>query len=1073
IRQRLELFVDVCQAVQHAHQKGIIHRDKPTNVMVTLHDGQPVVKVIDFGIAKALGQQLTEKTLFTNFAQLIGTPLYMSPEQAEMSGLDVDTRGDVYSLGVLLYELLTGTTPFENERLSKVGYDEMRRIIREEEPPKPSVRMSTVGKLATTASQKRQGDTRKLSKLFRGELDWIVMKALEKDRNRRYETATGFALDVNRYLNDEPVEACPPSAGYRFRKFARRRRAALVMAACVLLALSGIVGSVGWAVRDKAARNEASEIDRLAREKALDQAVERSLEETGPLIEEGKWPEALAILERTEQLLAAAKRTERPPRLLELTKAVAVARRLEAIYRGARHDVKPRLPLATAQETEHETSLPPRVYDEASFWGRQQDTDFAKAFRDLGIDVDDVSPVEAAAKIRLQSIRAALVRALDGWASLRKRSRGDSDSAWKKLLEIARQSDPDDWRNRCRDALLKGDRPALEKLADAVPMRQTPPESLCLLGDTLAEMGGVDKAMTLLERAQHEYPGDLWLNDALAALSWNYCHPPRWDDALRYYTAVLALRPDFAPIHLVVGDAFKAKGATDAALLEYSKAIELDARSVGMWTTRGDLYRALGRYDEANADYSKAIALQPNNAKPHIALGQFHARKGEWKEAAASLARAVELDPKDHYTAFQLGFLLAELADLSAYQKYCNIMLSRWGKVADPMLADQTAKPCLLLAGGVSDPEQLAPLVQTALSEGEKRDLYLWFLFAQGLHDYRCGRFAEARTACATSRERAPSDHFAALTIADQMVEAMSLHRLGKTDEARQALAAADRLLYAKGPKLDSGDLGAGWHDWLCCRILRREAEETTRAHLGWPPSIELDPSDAKGHKDLGQLYARKGQWKQAAAALDHALEADPANRDLWNLAAAARAALGDLEDYRRTCAQIVERFGDATDKQTAERCAKACLLLPDALSNDDFQRVQKLAERAVTGIDEDGAYQFFAMAKGMADYRAGRYREAIKWIERSAPQVDGTHGDATSFAVIGMAQHRLGHEKEAAAAFINAQTIMMKMPDPRNGQLFGAGDWHGWVHAQVLCREAETLLPMDLAHYYVALSQW
>lgn len=249
--ERLGLFVSICQAVQHAHQKGIIHRDlKPSNILVTLHDGTPVVKVIDFGIAKALGQQLTDKTLFTNYAQMIGTPLYMSPEQAQMSGLDVDTRTDIYALGVLLYELMTGTTPLDERKLKQAGYDEIRRLIREEEPPKPSTRISTLGQTAAAVSGLRQSDPRRLSQLFRGELDWIVLKALDKDRKRRYETASAFAADVQRYLDDEPVEACPPSALYRYRKLARRHRTLLVTAAVVTILLGTIaIGSTVATVR--------------------------------------------------------------------------------------------------------------------------------------------------------------------------------------------------------------------------------------------------------------------------------------------------------------------------------------------------------------------------------------------------------------------------------------------------------------------------------------------------------------------------------------------------------------------------------------------------------------------------------------------------------------------------------------------------------------------------------------------------------------------------------------------------------------------------------------------------------
>jgi len=237
-KQRLELFLDVLAAVQHAHQKGIIHRDlKPSNILVSMHDGRPVIKVIDFGTAKAISMELSEKTLFTGFGRMIGTPQYMSPEQTERNALDVDTRSDLYSLGVVLYELLTGCTPLDPRKLREVGYEEIQRLIREEEPPRPSTRISTLGEALPEVARQHGAEPLKLGKQLRGDLDWIVMKALEKDRERRYDTATGVARDIEHYLQHEPVSAGPPRAAYRLGKLVRRHQGFFAALGAVLLCL--------------------------------------------------------------------------------------------------------------------------------------------------------------------------------------------------------------------------------------------------------------------------------------------------------------------------------------------------------------------------------------------------------------------------------------------------------------------------------------------------------------------------------------------------------------------------------------------------------------------------------------------------------------------------------------------------------------------------------------------------------------------------------------------------------------------------------------------------------------------
>jgi serine/threonine protein kinase len=316
-KERLVLFMLVCNAVQHAHTKGIIHRDlKPSNILIAMQDGKPVPKVIDFGIAKAIDQKLTEKTVFTEYHQLIGTPEYMSPEQAEMSGIDIDTRSDVYSLGVLLYELLTGTTPFDPRELRRAGYGEIQRIIREVEPPRPSTRLTDLLAQTRTADGRRPNVTRDsstadsivwkgpnsnlqesieeaiaelktpqaiarhrrsephaLCKSLRGDLDLITMKALEKDRTRRYDTASAFEMDILRYLCDEAVSASPPQMSYRLRKFVRRNRTMVVSASAIILALLvGFASTITLAVRQAGSRHEA-ELSRMEAERERDKAL--------------------------------------------------------------------------------------------------------------------------------------------------------------------------------------------------------------------------------------------------------------------------------------------------------------------------------------------------------------------------------------------------------------------------------------------------------------------------------------------------------------------------------------------------------------------------------------------------------------------------------------------------------------------------------------------------------------------------------------------------------------------------------------------------------------------------------
>jgi serine/threonine protein kinase/Tfp pilus assembly protein PilF len=627
--ERLALFVSVCRAVQHAHQKGIIHRDiKPSNVLVTMQDGAPLVKVIDFGIAKAIGQQLTDKTLFTGFAQLIGSPLYMSPEQAALSNVDVDTRSDIYSLGVLLYELLTGTTPFDRQRLTEVDYDEIRRIIRDEEPPKPSTRITTLGQAATTISSQRKSDPKRLSQLCRGELDWMVMKALEKDRNRRYETASAFAADVERYLHNEPVQACPPSVGYRLRKFAQRKKAALVTSALIVLAILLAAGSLGWAVRDRAARDAEFANDQATRLAVTTEKVTQALNDANDLQGQAKWTEALEAAKRAEGFSAAGGSEALRARVRETRQDLEMVLRLEEIR------------------------LPRNRPGQAGSIEAARDAAYSQAFQDFGIDVDVLEPAEAAVRIRARPIWLQLTAALDGWADDRRRSRKAEDASWKRRFAVAKAADPDPWRNQVRDALGQGDRKTLHQLAASANVRQLPAQSLSLL----VYLGQFDLALeqSLLRQAQRERPDDFWLNFQVA---WN----ADAEDKIRFYTAAIAVRPKNADTHEFLAEALLRRGKRDEAIAEYSKAIELNPNFSRLYNNLAWLLATCAEPQYRNPVRAvelakKAVELSQTEPGYWNTLGVAHYRAGNWKESIAALEKSERLAP-GRYLAFNDFFL--------------------------------------------------------------------------------------------------------------------------------------------------------------------------------------------------------------------------------------------------------------------------------------------------------------------------------------------------------------------------------------------------------------------------------
>jgi eukaryotic-like serine/threonine-protein kinase len=1074
-RERLELFVPVCQAIQHAHQKGIIHRDiKPSNVIITLYDGKPVPKVIDFGVAKATEQKLTERTLFTQFGTMVGTLEYMSPEQAEMSALGVDTRSDIYSLGVLLYELLTGSTPLTRRRVREAAYGEILRMIKEDEPPRPSTRLSESGESLASISAQRHTEPAKLAKLVRGELDWIVMKCLEKDRNRRYETANGFAADVLRYLHDEPVQACPPSVIYQFRKFAWRNKGALLTAAIVGTAALLAFGTLGWAVRDRRARDDEVSRERLARGVALDGEVQAALVEAGALIADSKWPEAVAVVERTDKLLATAGRKELPRELQELQKDLAMAQRLEDIYSRPKTD--------------------------EINWGQLQDDSYSKAFADFAIDFRTLAVREAAEKIRERSIRLELCRALDFWSNRRHALGNPKPPAWQQLLEIATFADPDPRRVQLREALAQGNRTALERWAASADIKALQPRTLYLLGTALYNRGATEQAIVILLQAHAQHPEDWWISATLGS----YClaaHPSQYNDAIRFFTAAQAVRPRNPYILYGFGQALLQKPAQAEAIAIFSRAVELKPDDCLLWLQRGIVYDNLGQSAKAVDDFSKAIELAPKFANAWNNRGAAYTHMSQLEKAVADYSTAIELAPQevgfrinrgtayynlgqgekaidDHTKAIELDTKAAgawmsrglaytltgqphkAITDLSKAIEldpkdariwhnralaYSN--LGRQDKAIDDSSRaidlDPKQAVCWSLRGLAYAYLEQQDKAIADCSKGiglDARSAAAWY--SRGLAYGHLKQLDKSIADFSKSIELQPDFYEAwlnrgvafaglkqwdnalvnfaqAIKIKPKQVmgwqsQGDALRITGKFDEAIASYDEANKL------KPD-----AVW--WRLRGQTQRAAGRGEEAAADYSKALDLNPTDGRIWDERGMLFLSVRQPEKALADFTKSIAVDPKLWSFWKHRSLAYRALDRWKESIADLSTTVELAPQ--DGDTLNELAWLLATCPDPTLRDP-RRALKAAKKAVELEPKQGTWW---NTLGVAHYRAGDWKSTLAALEKSMQLRNG--GDANDWLFLAMAHSQLGHEEEAGKWYAEAVQWIDKNA-PQNEEL-------------------------------------
>jgi tetratricopeptide (TPR) repeat protein len=688
ISDRLNIFVQVCAAVEHAHQKAIIHRDlKPSNILVAVCDDRPVPKVIDFGLVKALHVPLTDRSLHTAHEIVVGTPPYMSPEQAELNNLDVDTRSDIYSLGVVLYELLTGDTPVELSRFKNAAPDEIRRIIREEDPPRPSIRLSSAETLASLAAS-RQSEPRALTRQLRRELDWIVMKALRKERKDRYQTANDHARDVQHYLADEVVGARPPSTGYRLRKFIRRHETGLLTGTAITLAVLIASGGLGWSLWQQAEQHAELGERRADTYRAVSESLGKAVELAGqaqrmPRSSSKEAAEALALWNQAADALHVAE-TALSTGIADEALRQEVASRRSLIEEGRHQTDQRRLQTVrqyTLLQALDDARMASATLIDNTFDYGGASARYAAAFRAYGLEVNVGDPDQLAPRIRTQepAIREALCLALDDWAFVAARARTAPTAADLKALAVAADDDP--WRKRVRKTV---DPAALRELGMAARKVPVAPSGLALLANKLYEAGEHDEALALLRSGRDRYPRDYYLHFNLGSALGNKT-TVEIDEAIGCLRAALALQPEGSAASAAynnLGIALADKMQADEAIAAYETAIKLNPTFAAPHVNLGRTLKARNRVADAVAEYEKAIKLDSRSAPAHVNLGlallsknldqgldvsSFSAddislRTAEQfknlEDAMVEFQKAIKIDPGSASAHFNLGYAL-------------------------------------------------------------------------------------------------------------------------------------------------------------------------------------------------------------------------------------------------------------------------------------------------------------------------------------------------------------------------------------------------------------------------------